>query len=153
MQLSKNFSLAEFTTTSTGLPNDPSPAMLPRFKPLAAFMEKVRHLCGDRSISVHSAYRSPAVNAAVGGVPNSAHAQAFACDFSVAGLTPYAVAEILDAAGKRGELVFDQLILEQLPYPTWVHISRRQDSESAPPRMQRLTKLASGAYVDGIVRP
>lgn len=38
------------------------------------------------------AYRCPAHNAAVGGVPNSYHVQGFAADIHVEGLTPYELA-------------------------------------------------------------
>jgi zinc D-Ala-D-Ala carboxypeptidase len=153
MQLSPHFSLAELTTTSTGLANTPNAEEIERLRTLAAFGEKVRALLGNRPITVDSAFRSEAVNEAVGGVPNSAHRLGFAMDIVVAGLTPYEVATILDAAGHRGELVFDQLILEQMPTPTWVHVARRYQHESDTPRMQRLTKLADGSYADGILRP
>jgi zinc D-Ala-D-Ala carboxypeptidase len=153
MQLSPHFSLAELTVTGTGLANTPDEDEIARLRILAQFLEKVRALLGNRPITVDSAFRSEAVNEAVGGVPNSAHRLGFAADIVVDGLTPYEVATILDRAGKDGHLVFDQLILEQLPTPTWVHVARRYQYESDTPRMQRLTKAADGSYVAGIVRP
>jgi hypothetical protein len=148
--LTPNFTLEELTHTDTGLPNAPTPLFQSRLISLAQFMEKVRALCGNRAISVHSAFRSFAVNRAVGGVPNSSHAQGFACDFTVAGQTPYQTALLIDAAAHRGEIIFDQLILEQLPVLTWAHIARRYANEGDAPRMERFTKNASGVYLTGL---
>jgi zinc D-Ala-D-Ala carboxypeptidase len=49
-------------------------------------MEAVRALF-NRPIEITSAYRNPQVNAAVGGVPTSAHALGHAADFHVDGMT------------------------------------------------------------------
>jgi len=46
----------------------------------AFHMERVRHLEGDKSMSVLSWFRSPQHNAAEGGVSNSRHLTAQACD-------------------------------------------------------------------------
>lgn len=148
MQLLQHFSLEELTRTDTGLPNRPNLFEMGRLFLLARFMEKVRVICGNRGISVNSAFRSDAVNRAVGGVTNSAHRLAFACDFTVAGLTPYQVCQYIDSAARNGHLVFDQLILEQMPVPTWTHISRDPQA-----RGQRLTKQASGLYTTGFTKP
>jgi zinc D-Ala-D-Ala carboxypeptidase len=158
-QLSLNFTLEELTHSDTAdelhIDNAPPPGSPERARlaTLAEYLEKVRHICGDRAMNIHDAYRCPRVNTAVGGVANSAHPEGFAADFDVAGLTPYQTAALIDQAAQRGEIVFDQLILEQLPNPSWVHIGRRLHAESNPPRMQRLTKAADGSYVAGLVRP
>jgi zinc D-Ala-D-Ala carboxypeptidase len=158
-KLSEHFSLEELTHSDTanamGINNMP-PVGSPireRLKTLALFLEKVRHVCGDRPMTINDAYRNPQVNAAVGGVPNSAHPEGFAADFTVEGLTPYQTAVMLDKAATTGRIEFDQLILEQMPNPTWVHIGRRLHSEDNKPRMQRLTKLADGSYTTGIIKP
>jgi hypothetical protein len=75
-QLTEHFSLAELTTTSTGLDNTPDADQEARLQTLAEFMEKVRAILGNNAVTVDSAFRSEAVNAAVGGVSNSAHALA-----------------------------------------------------------------------------
>ncbi len=147
-QLSPNFTLEELTTTNTGLDNTPNADEIERLKLLAAFMEKVRAVLGNKSMSVNSAFRSEAVNNAVGGVPNSAHRLGYACDFVCPSFgTPLDVCKALDAAGTAGTIVFDQLIQEG----TWTHISRDQTGNgTGAPRMMRLTLIGPGQYASGI---
>lgn len=142
MQLSPHFSLEEFTTTDTGLPNVADPDEIERLRTLATFMEKVRALLGNNPIIVDSAFRSDAVNTFVGGVPNSAHRLAYACDFTCPKFgSPLMVAERLDQAQKSGAIAFDQLINEH----AWVHISRDPQL-----REERLTMTGVNEYVSGI---
>ncbi|HEX3463290.1 MAG TPA: D-Ala-D-Ala carboxypeptidase family metallohydrolase [Candidatus Elarobacter sp.] len=142
MQLSPNFTLEELTVTNTGLANTPTAAEIEVLRTLAAFMEKVRTALNGRPISVNSAFRSAAVNAAVGGVPNSAHRLGFAVDFVCPQFgTPYQICLALDAAEKAGKIKFDQLIQEG----TWTHISRDPQL-----RGQRLTLIGPGQYAAGI---
>lgn len=147
MQLSEHFSLAEFIESATararGITNHPSPEMLARLKQTAEQMEKVRTILGGKPILVTSGYRGPELNAAVGGVSNSHHAQAQAVDFHCPAFgTPYDVCKALEA--KQKELKYDQLIHEQR---SWVHISFAPN-----PRGQNLTLTAAGEYVAGIQR-
>jgi putative chitinase len=119
MRLTEHFLLEEFTLSSTalalGIPNDPTPEHLEHLKHLAECMETVRALF-DKPIEITSGYRNPQINAAVGGVPNSAHALGHAADFHVHGLID------LDAAKRIRDsaLKFDQLIFEK---NRCVHIS------------------------------
>ncbi|MDP9104468.1 MAG: D-Ala-D-Ala carboxypeptidase family metallohydrolase [Candidatus Eremiobacteraeota bacterium] len=147
-QLSPNFTLEELTTTNTGLNNTPNADEIERLKLLAAFMEKVRAVLGNKAISVNSAFRSAAVNNAVGGVSNSAHRLGYACDFVCPSFgTPLDVCRALDAAGTAGTIVFDQLIQEG----TWTHVSRDQTGNgTGAPRMMRLTLIGPGQYASGI---
>src|SRR3982074_2682290 len=80
-QLSAHFTLEELTITNTGIANTANPTEKERLRSLAAFMEKVRTVLGNKSITVTSAFRNEAVNNAVGGVSNSAHRLGYACDF------------------------------------------------------------------------
>ncbi len=147
-QLSPNFTLEELTTTNTGLDNTPNADEKARLQLLAEFMEKVRAVLGNKSISVNSAFRSAAVNNAVGGVSNSAHRLGYACDFVCPSFgTPLDVCRALDAAGTAGTIVFDQLIQEG----TWTHVSRDQTGNgTGAPRMMRLTLIGPGQYASGI---
>jgi len=145
VQLSEHFTLEELTVTETGLNNTPTPDMLARLKTLATFGEKVRAILGNNPITVDSAYRDPEVNAAVGGVPDSAHEEAFAMDIVCPAFgTPYEVAQALSQAQIDGKIEFDQLIYEV----TWTHISRDPQL-----RNQRLTHNADGSYSDGLNGP
>ncbi len=144
--LTPHFSLDELIVTDTGLDNTPSANEEARLRTLAAFLEKVRVILGNNPITIDSAFRSEAVNAAVGGVPDSAHRLAYAADIVCPGFgTPWEVANALSQAQTEGKLDFDQIIYEQ----TWTHISRDPQL-----REQRLTHVpADGSYLDGLVGP
>lgn len=61
----------------------PVPSILRNKCQFHAFvLERVRHRLGDKPIHMLSWYRSPAHNAAVGGVSNSQHLEAWATDWS-----------------------------------------------------------------------
>jgi uncharacterized protein YcbK (DUF882 family) len=123
-QLTKNFTLEEFTDSQTaarkGIHNVP-PANSQERKNIqrsAEVMEKVRTILGDKPILVSSGYRSPQVNAAVGGSKSSAHMSGLAVDFSCPGFgTPLQICKKLHPHMR--ELGIDQLIHE---YDSWVHL-------------------------------
>ena len=123
-QLTKNFTLEEFTDSQTaarkGIANVPSVGSPERanLQRTAEVMEDVRALLGNKPILISSGYRSPQVNAAVGGSKSSAHMSGLAVDFSCPGFgTPKAICHKLHSHMK--ELGVDQLIHE---YDTWVHL-------------------------------
>jgi hypothetical protein len=128
--LTPNFTLEEFTLSQTaarkGLPNVPSPhgqehANLIR---LAKVMETVRALLDDNPVLISSGYRSPKVNAAVGGSKTSAHMSGLAVDFTAPGFgTPRDICKALEPHMR--ELGVDQLIHE---YDTWVHLGLSADA-------------------------
>lgn len=70
----------------------------------------------NKPMIITSGYRNPVVNRLAGGVNNSQHTQGQAVDFTVNGLTPAQIIEII----KKSGIKFDQLINE---YNRWVHIS------------------------------
>ncbi|HEX3468656.1 MAG TPA: GH25 family lysozyme [Candidatus Elarobacter sp.] len=145
-QLTPHFSLAELTTTSTGLNNTPPPSVIPALQHLAEFLELVRHeVCHDQAITIDSAYRSPAVNAAVGGVPNSAHAQGHAADTTTTAFgTIIEYAQAIKTWIDHANIAFDQIIFER---NVWVHISPQHDDFGQ--RRQFLT-FDGSSYTDGI---
>ena len=85
MKLSTNFTLEELTASATakvrGISNRPSLEVLGNLKRLADELEKVRHALGDKPLHIHSGYRSPNLNAAVGGSKSSYHMLGLAADF------------------------------------------------------------------------
>lgn len=138
-QLSPHFSLEELIATShRELDNVPPAPIAQVLADTALHMEAVRSLLGDGSIHVNSGYRSAAVNAAVGGVADSAHLTGHACDFICPSFgEPIDICRHLVAS----KIEFDQVIEEG----TWVHIS-------FDPRMRRevLTKNPAGGYRTGL---
>jgi zinc D-Ala-D-Ala carboxypeptidase len=117
VKLSEHFSLAELTRTDhRTLDNSPDPAALTNLHRLAAFLEQVREVLGNRVVVINSAYRSAAVNDAVGSSDRSQHRLGCAADIRVPGMTPDAVVRAVMASG----LAYDQLIKE---FDSWTHIS------------------------------
>jgi zinc D-Ala-D-Ala carboxypeptidase len=112
MQLTLHFALEEFTLSSTalalGIENKPTPTHLKNLRELASQLEDVRALF-DKVIEITSGYRNPKINAAVGGVPDSAHALGLAADFHVHGFHDLDAAKRIRDSG----LKFDQLIYEK----------------------------------------
>lgn len=135
MNLAPHFTLAELvesqTATRKGIDNTPSPAIIAGLARVAAMLEQVRTLVGG-PITVSSGYRCPALNKAVGGASNSAHVLGLAADITAPGMSPQALAKLIQRAG----LAFDQLIYEG----TWVHIGLSASS----PRRQVLTATFVG---------
>jgi zinc D-Ala-D-Ala carboxypeptidase len=146
MKISAHFTLEEFAFSESaarlGLDNTPDKHAIANIIRMAAFMELVRTLLGDHPIVVHSGYRSPQVDNAVGGVITSAHCHGLACDFiSPIFGTPHETALTIF----RSDLPYDQLILEY----GWVHVSLPQDGVVA--RRESLTKPSKEApYKSGI---
>lgn len=142
MKLSAHFDLDEFIESATarrlGIDNRPSPEILTELQRTAQMLELARTQLGSRPIWITSGYRSPALNAAVGGSATSAHCFGMAADFTCPTFgTPLEVCREL--ATYAESLDFDQLIHE---FGGWVHIGRR-----ASPRRQLLTIDARGTRV------
>ena len=117
MKLSEHFSLEELTRTDhRTLDNSPDPAARANLHRLAAFLEQVREVLGGRVVVINSAYRSKAVNDAVGSSDRSQHRLGCAADIRVPGMTPDAVVRAVMASG----LAYDQLIKE---FDSWTHLS------------------------------
>lgn len=78
-----HFSFTELTKTDTGLKNVPSEmSHVENLLELTKVLENIRKSCGF-PIVVNSAYRTPKVNAQVGGVVNSLHLSGRAADITV----------------------------------------------------------------------
>lgn len=139
MKLSPNFTLKELTHSETaerlGLDNTPNEKVKANLVRLARILEDVRRVLG-RPIMVNSAYRSPAVNKAIGSKPTSQHCLGCAADIRVPGLTPD---DIVKAIIKTN-IEYDQLIRE---FDSWVHISIT-NTHTDKPRRQVLIIDRSG---------
>jgi zinc D-Ala-D-Ala carboxypeptidase len=147
MHISEHFTLEEMyfseTAARLGIDNRPSAPVITNLRSVAALMEKIKTLLGDRRITVHSGYRAPAVNQAVGGSPASAHCRGLACDFVCAAFgTPREVALAIFNSG----LEYDQLILEY----GWVHVALAPDGLRS--RRESLTKRSPQAPYEAGIR-
>jgi len=140
MNLSLNFTLEELTHTDhRNLENEPNETELANLKRLADFLETVKTVLGGRPIMVNSAFRSQAVNEAVGSKETSQHRKGCAADIRVPGLTPDQVVQAIIEAG----LPYDQVIRE---FDRWTHVSI-PNTEEAEPREMALIIDKSGTRV------
>lgn len=156
MNLSPNFTLAEFTKSQTaarrGISNQPTEAHIEAMKLLCAnVLEPLRAAVGG-TIVLNSGYRSGALNRAIGGSTKSQHSRGEAADIERPGISNMELCRRIIAL----RLPFDQLILEDyqpgVPGAGWVHVSH---SASGRQRGQVLTatrrKVGRGMdYVEGL---
>lgn len=143
--LSDHFTLAEFLRSekadALGIDNTPPPDIEQALVWIAANMESVRALLGV-PLHISSGYRCPALNAAVGSKPTSAHMKGLAADFEAPQYgTPLEICEAIESS----TIPFDQLIWEH----TWVHIGWVPLGDT--PRRQVLTLMPGNTYAAGIV--
>jgi uncharacterized protein YcbK (DUF882 family) len=131
-----HFTLAELTHTDhRSLDNTPNATELANLQRLAQFLETVKTTLGGKPVMINSAFRSKAVNDAVGSKDSSQHRLGLAADFRVPSMAPDAVVRALL------KLPYDQIIRE---YDAWTHISI-----SDKPRRQSLIidKLGTRPFV------
>ena len=138
MNLSPHFTLEELTHTDhRELENIPNEAELANLKRLAEFLETVKTVLGGKPIMVNSAFRSKAVNDAVGSKDTSQHRIGCAADIRVPGITPDEVVKAIIAS----EISYDQVIRE---FDRWTHISI---PNAGAPRKQALIIDKAGTRV------
>jgi len=139
-KLAPNFTFAELTATNHASLLDKNRKEAEQYldagKALAAMMQVVRdHF--KKPVIIHSAFRGPALNAAIGGSKTSQHMKFEACDFHVEGETLQAV---FDWIRKHSGLKYGQVILEgrQPGKPTWIHLSLGEPWREAGKSRQQL---------------
>jgi hypothetical protein len=126
MNLTDHFTLEELTHTShREFDNTPNGAEIANLQRLAEFLEVVKTALHNRPIMVNSAFRSKAVNDAVGSKDTSQHRVGCAADIRVPGMAPRQVVEACIASGIK----FDQIILE---FDSWTHISIPNTAQASP---------------------
>jgi len=147
MMLSAHFALDELTVSQEavrkGIDNTPHGEQAANLARLAETLETVRSILG-KPITVNSAYRSPAVNAAIGGAATSEHCDGRAADIICPAYgSPLMVAKAIEASN----LQYNQLIYEG----AWVHVSIPKVGQAA--KMEKLTarfKNGKATYLKGI---
>ena len=133
-RLSQHFTLGELCKTSakTQDGNIPSHVHIENLKRLCGWLEELRRRWnnlygeGNDPIIINSGFRSPEVNKAVGGAPNSNHLTGGAADIRVYGMEQairYACI-LLDISDIEQE-DFDELIIEKKGNSLWIHFAVR----------------------------
>lgn len=137
MNLSPHFTLAEMTRTSSGLANVPTDAEVKALTALCVtLLEPVRNRFGP--VSIHSGFRSKAVNAKIGGSKTSQHMRGEAADFHCPGAT---LEDVMRWIVVESGLSYGQVILEghTAGEPTWIHLSLGSPWRLGSSCMQALT--------------
>ncbi len=152
IRVSKNFALSEMVKSATAerlnVDNSPSDIHLVNLTHLAIhILQPVRDQFGV--ITINSGYRSPALNAKVGGSKTSQHCNGQAADFESFSTPNPDLAKWI-----ANNLVFDQLILEFYdgvnPNSGWVHCSYNLMGNSK--KIMTALKTKSGVqYKNGFV--
>lgn len=115
---------------STGWYNTPPVQVNAALIRTAGRLVSIERILGHR-LTINSGYRSPRLNAYIGGAKDSQHVKGEAADFVCPDFgTPSEIVQTL--APLAEDLGIDQLILE----PTWVHVSFAEN-----PRHEILTKV------------
>jgi len=141
MLLTPHFTLEELTATQhREFDNTPNSSEINNLKRLAEMLEEVKTLLDGKPIMINSAFRSKAVNDAVGSKDTSQHRVGCAADIRVPGLTPDQVVKAIIGS----PIAYDQIIRE---FDSWTHISV-PNSPSGTPRKQALIidKAGTRAY-------
>ena len=134
-KLSEHFTLSEMCRTSVKASNVPNETQVKNLQRVCGWLEELRKEWnsrygeGDDPIIINSAFRSPAVNKAVGGVPTSNHLTGCAADIRVLGMEQalrYAVL-LLDIADRQKK-DFDEIILEKSKGAFWLHFAVRAEN-------------------------
>ena len=138
--MTEHFTLEELTHTDhRELENIPNETELANIQRLAEFLETVKTVLGGKPIMVNSAFRSKAVNDAVGSKDTSQHRIGCAADIRVPGMTPDQVVRAVIAS----DLGYDQVIRE---FDRWTHISIPNQATGSP-RKQALIIDKQGTRV------
>jgi len=140
MNLSEHFTFEELTITDhREFDNTPNVEETENLTRLAEFLEQVKEVLGGKPIMVNSAFRSEAVNNAVGSRNTSQHRIGCAADIRVPGMTPDEVVKAVIASG----IGYDQIIRE---FDRWTHISV-PNTKDMTPRQQALIIDKQGTRV------
>lgn len=130
--MTEHFTLEELTHTDhRELDNTPNEAELANLQRLANFLEDLKRTLNGKPIMINSAFRSKAVNDAVGSKDTSQHRIGCAADIRVPGMTPDQVVRAIIAS----DLAYDQLIREfsdPVKGGGWTHVSVTNQPNGTP---------------------
>lgn len=125
-QFTKNFSYDELIASSTakrlGLDNTPNEKEKEKLRELAEYILQPIRDSWKSPIIVNSAFRSEAVNKAVGGVKNSQHRLGEAADITIGGRERNRkLFNFIQKLIQKGDIYVGQLI-DEYNY-SWIHVS------------------------------
>jgi len=148
-KLSKHFTFGELTRTSHGnlleTNRQEAEVVIDKLRDLCAtLLEPVRLKYGP--VKIHSGFRGPAVNAAVGSKSStSQHTKGEAVDFSVPG---HKLDDVFRWIVTQSGIPFGQAILEgkQAGVATWIHLSLGKPYRAADKCGQALTCYDGKTY-------
>jgi zinc D-Ala-D-Ala carboxypeptidase len=153
VQLSPHFTLYELSRTDVRRSNTPGPPDIANLKRLCeTVLEPIRALRVTSNgrypigpLRINSGYRSPDVNRAVGGAPNSAHMVGRAGDFEPVriGQGDLTFRLVMDEI-VQSSIPFDKLIYEAPIETAWIHVQVAR--VGAKPRRIALMCLSPGIY-------
>jgi uncharacterized protein YcbK (DUF882 family) len=136
MNLSEHFTLDELTHTDhRQFDNTPNATEMANLVRLANFLEEVKTAVGGKPVMINSAFRSKAVNDAVGSSDKSQHRIGCAADIRVPSMTPDEVVKAVIASG----IGYDQIIRE---FDRWTHISIPNTAGDNPRRQSLIIDRA-----------
>ncbi len=115
MYFAPHFSRRELTNTSTGLDNEPHGHSLSCLASLSHILENIRAVV-NKPLYINSAFRSEAVNNAVGGVRTSFHIRGCAADISIRNLSA-------DDLIKLESAIMSYKPAEFIKYDTFYHVA------------------------------
>ena len=153
MYMTKNFSYFEMIKSSTadrmGVSNEPTTEHVINLVNLCNFiLQPVREEFGP--IRISSGYRSPALNAKIGGSGKSQHCNGEAADFESSRISNPKL-----AAWISKNLEFYQLILEfydgKNPNSGWVHCSYKKDGTNRKSTLTALKVKGKTQYKKGLL--
>lgn len=147
MQLTDHFSLEELMASDSaaraGIDNSPPSSLMENMQTLAEGLEQVRTALGGLPIHVNSGYRCPALNARVGGAPDSRHMLGLAADILCPEFGPPLT--VCKAVAQSG-IAFDQIIHE---FGRWCHVSFTPAGAAAEGHLLTIASASQG-YQPGL---
>jgi zinc D-Ala-D-Ala carboxypeptidase len=128
MKITDHFDLEEFVCRD-GTPY-PEQWIEERLRPLCVVLEVVRFEVGGghRPLLIVSGYRTDHYNALIGGAPRSQHPKGRAVDFTIPGVKPFIVQELVQKIDEAGRIRIGGLGR----YAGFTHIDIRPRAKSAP---------------------
>lgn len=126
----KYFTYLELVRTDTGIPNGPTEwQQVVNLQRIAFFLDRLREYMGS-AVIVTSGFRSPEVNARVGGSKTSAHLQGLAADIIPKSRMQEDFKRMLAYLSPLAELkAVDQIIVYRNGDTIkWIHIGLKEDS-------------------------